>query len=106
MVSVEELVVDSGLIAWAFHSDCQEALVGSFLPNEPSWPEMRTLGVGFWFTNAIQLRSRVIFGIFAILLECASIINCILWVFIVSVVNAYIGVSFLDSLPNPSLLFC
>ncbi|PPD89135.1 hypothetical protein GOBAR_DD13933 [Gossypium barbadense] len=56
--SLEDLVVDSGLIAWAFHSDCQETLFGSFLPNEPSWPAMRTLGVGFWFTNATQLRTR------------------------------------------------
>ncbi|KAK9035763.1 hypothetical protein V6N11_077793 [Hibiscus sabdariffa] len=57
--SSEELVVDSGLIAWAFHSDCQETLFSSFLSNDPSWPEMRTLGVGFWFTNATQLRTRM-----------------------------------------------
>ncbi|KAB2056480.1 hypothetical protein ES319_A11G105200v1 [Gossypium barbadense] len=57
--SLEDLVVDSGLIAWAFHSDCQETLFGSFLPNEPSWPAMQTLGIGFWFTNATQLRTRV-----------------------------------------------
>lgn len=59
-VSVEELVVDSKLIGWAYHSDCQENLFGSFLPNESSWQEMRNLGVGFWFTNTAQLRSRVI----------------------------------------------
>ncbi|PRQ58513.1 putative transcription factor WD40-like family [Rosa chinensis] len=58
-VSVEELVVDSKLIGWAYHSDCQENLFGSFLPNEPSWQEMRNLGVGFWFTNTAQLRSRM-----------------------------------------------
>ncbi|KAJ0110941.1 hypothetical protein Patl1_00628 [Pistacia atlantica] len=57
--SVEELVVDSRLIGWAFHSDCQEALFGSVLSNEPSWPEMRALGVGFWFTNMTQLRIRM-----------------------------------------------
>lgn len=62
LASVEELVVDSRLIGWAFHSDCQETLLGSVLPNEPSWPEMRALGVGFWFTNVTQLRTRVIFG--------------------------------------------
>ncbi|XVF33142.1 hypothetical protein REPUB_Repub17cG0142900 [Reevesia pubescens] len=56
--SLEELVVDSGLIVWAFHSDCQETLFGSVLPNEPSWQEMQTLGVGFWFTNATLLRTR------------------------------------------------
>ncbi|KAK6239684.1 hypothetical protein QUC31_005153 [Theobroma cacao] len=57
--SLEELVVDSGLMVWAFHSDCQETLFGSLLPNEPSWQEMQTLGVGFWFTNATQLRTRM-----------------------------------------------
>ncbi|KAJ4728093.1 Transducin family protein/WD-40 repeat protein [Melia azedarach] len=59
LASVEELVVDSRLIGWAFHSDCQETLLGSVLPNEPSWPEMRALGVGFWFTNVTQLRTRM-----------------------------------------------
>ncbi|XP_050385252.1 uncharacterized protein LOC126801830 isoform X2 [Argentina anserina] len=58
-VSLEELVVDSRLFGWAYHSDCQENLLGSFLPNEPSWQEMRNLGVGFWFTNTAQLRSRM-----------------------------------------------
>ncbi|XVE77297.1 hypothetical protein DITRI_Ditri13aG0051100 [Diplodiscus trichospermus] len=56
---LEELVVDSRLIVWAFHSDCQESLFGSILPSEPSWQEMRTLGVGFWFTNATQLRTKM-----------------------------------------------
>lgn len=59
LASAEELVVDSRLIGWAFHSDCQETLLGSFLSNEPSWPDMRALGVGFWFTNDSQLRARV-----------------------------------------------
>lgn len=58
--SMEELVIDSKLLGWAYHSDCQENLFGSFLPNDPSWQEMRNLGVGFWFTNTAQLRSRVI----------------------------------------------
>ncbi|XP_020538564.1 uncharacterized protein LOC105642828 isoform X2 [Jatropha curcas] len=57
--SVEELIVDTSLMCWAFHSDCQEILLSSFLPNEPSWKEMQTLGVGFWFTNVAQLRTRV-----------------------------------------------
>ncbi|XP_057981006.1 uncharacterized protein LOC131166445 isoform X2 [Malania oleifera] len=59
LASMEELIVDSELIGWVFHSDYQEILFGSFLPNEPSWQEMRTLGVGFWFTNAAQLRTRM-----------------------------------------------
>ncbi|PIA28838.1 hypothetical protein AQUCO_06600041v1 [Aquilegia coerulea] len=54
-----ELVVDSGMIAWAFQSDCQDSLLTCFLSNEPSWDEMRNLGVGFWFTNATLLRTRM-----------------------------------------------
>ncbi|KAI4355258.1 hypothetical protein L6164_004047 [Bauhinia variegata] len=57
--SVQELVVNSRLFIWAYHSDCQENLFGSVVPNEPSWQEMRTLGVGFWFTNVTQLRARM-----------------------------------------------
>lgn len=62
--SLSELVVDSGLFAWAFHSDCQDNLFTSLLPNEPSWPEMRNMGVGFWYTNAAQLRLKVIVHLF------------------------------------------
>ncbi|KAF5197700.1 Dmx-like protein [Thalictrum thalictroides] len=54
-----ELVVDSGMIAWAFQSDCQDSLLTNFLSNEPSWDVMRNLGVGFWFTNATPLRTRM-----------------------------------------------
>uniref|UniRef100_A0A1D1XGP0 DmX-like protein 1 n=1 Tax=Anthurium amnicola TaxID=1678845 RepID=A0A1D1XGP0_9ARAE len=57
--SVEETVVDSSMIAWAFQSDCQDNLVSSLLSAEPSWIEMQNIGVGFWFTNATQLRSRM-----------------------------------------------
>ncbi|KAI3933665.1 hypothetical protein MKW92_047589, partial [Papaver armeniacum] len=56
--SMDELVVDSGLIAWAFHSDCQENLLNSVTSNEPSWMDLRKLGAGFWFTDVAQLRSR------------------------------------------------
>ncbi|XP_038683880.1 uncharacterized protein LOC119984139 isoform X2 [Tripterygium wilfordii] len=59
VVSTEELVVDSALIGWAFHSDCQETLFDAFLPSEPSWQQMRALGVGYWFTNVTQLRTRM-----------------------------------------------
>ncbi|XP_010523821.1 PREDICTED: uncharacterized protein LOC104802083 isoform X2 [Tarenaya hassleriana] len=54
--SMEELGVDSSMIGWAFHSDCQESLFGAILPNESSWQEMRSLGVGFWYANVVQLR--------------------------------------------------
>uniref|UniRef100_A0A803NSD3 RAVE complex protein Rav1 C-terminal domain-containing protein n=1 Tax=Cannabis sativa TaxID=3483 RepID=A0A803NSD3_CANSA len=57
--TMEELNIDSSLIVWAYHSDCEENLFGSVLPNEPSWPEMRNLGIGFWFTNSAQLRTKM-----------------------------------------------
>ncbi|KAJ8621858.1 hypothetical protein MRB53_030387 [Persea americana] len=55
----EELVIDSSSIAWAFQSDCHDNLFSSLLPNEPSWLEMRSLGVGYWFTNAAGLRTKM-----------------------------------------------
>ncbi|KAJ7951329.1 Transducin family protein/WD-40 repeat protein [Quillaja saponaria] len=59
VASVEELRVDSRLIVWAYHSDCQENLFSSIIANEPSWQELRSLGIGFWFTNVPQLRTRI-----------------------------------------------
>ena len=54
-----ELVVSSEQIGWAFHSDCEENLFDSLLSNEPSWQEMRDVGVGYWYTNTSQLRLKV-----------------------------------------------
>lgn len=54
-----ELVVNSGLIGWAFHSDCQENLFDSLLSKQPSWQEMRDMGVGLWYTSAAQLRLKM-----------------------------------------------
>ncbi|CAH2057724.1 unnamed protein product [Thlaspi arvense] len=56
---IEELDIDSSMIGWAFHSESQENLVGSLLPNESSWQQMRSLGFGFWYSNVAQLRSRM-----------------------------------------------
>ncbi|GFP88205.1 dmx-like protein 1 [Phtheirospermum japonicum] len=56
---VEELVASSGLIGWAYHSDCRDNLFNSLLSAEPSWEEMRSMGVGFWYTNAAQLRVKM-----------------------------------------------
>ncbi|KAL0379376.1 UNVERIFIED_CONTAM: DmX-like protein 1 [Sesamum angustifolium] len=55
----EELVASSGVIGWAFHSDCRENLFQSLLPSEPSWEEMRSMGVGFWYTNVAELRVKM-----------------------------------------------
>ncbi|KAF3659150.1 putative dof zinc finger protein DOF2.5-like [Capsicum annuum] len=54
-----ELVVYSGLIGWAFHSDCQENLLDSLLSKQPSWQEMRDMGVGLWYTGVAQLRLKM-----------------------------------------------
>ncbi|XP_056160339.1 uncharacterized protein LOC115686969 isoform X2 [Syzygium oleosum] len=59
MASMEELVIDSASICWAFHSDCQDNLLDSFLSNASSWQEMRAIGVGLWLTDASQLRARM-----------------------------------------------
>lgn len=59
MASMEELVIDSASICWAFHSDCQDNLLDSFLPNASSWQEMRANGVGLWLTDVSQLRTRM-----------------------------------------------
>ncbi|XP_057778609.1 uncharacterized protein LOC130997335 isoform X2 [Salvia miltiorrhiza] len=56
---VEEFVVSPGLIGWAFHSDCHDNLFNSLLSTEPSWEEMRSMGVGFWYTNVSQLRVKM-----------------------------------------------
>lgn len=56
---MEELVVSSGLIGWAFHSDCHDNFFDALLPTEPSWDEMRSMGVGFWYANVSQLRVKV-----------------------------------------------
>lgn len=69
--SFEELLVDSRLFVWAYHSDCLDNLFGSVIPNEPSWQEMRALGMGFWYANIPQLRARVMLNpfLFSILLH-------------------------------------
>ncbi|KAJ8529305.1 hypothetical protein K7X08_036140 [Anisodus acutangulus] len=54
-----ELAVYSGLIGWAFHSDCQEHLFDSLLSKQPSWQEMRDMGVGLWYTSVAQLRLKM-----------------------------------------------
>lgn len=65
--STEELKIDSKIICWAFHSDSQENLCGSLLPNEPSWSDMRAIGFGFWFTDATQLRPKVMHSVIAVI---------------------------------------
>lgn len=56
---MEEFVVSSEMIAWASQSDCHDYLFNSLLSTEPSWEEMRNMGIGFWYTNVSQLRVKV-----------------------------------------------
>ncbi|XP_061585398.1 dmX-like protein 1 isoform X2 [Cololabis saira] len=45
--------------AWAFHSDAEEELL-NMLPalqkGEPGWPELRSMGVGWWLRSTDKLR--------------------------------------------------
>ncbi|XP_047315657.1 uncharacterized protein LOC124919462 [Impatiens glandulifera] len=59
VASAGELVADSELFGWAFHSDCQENLFTSLLSSDPSWEDMRKNGVGYWYTNTTQLRQKM-----------------------------------------------
>ncbi|KAL3700862.1 hypothetical protein R1sor_018884 [Riccia sorocarpa] len=55
-----EVSVDSKAIAWAFHSEAKQTLVDLCLPTQGStWPFMRALGMGFWFTDITQLRTTM-----------------------------------------------
>lgn len=57
--SAEGCHVDSVSISWAFQSDCQDDLLNYVLPAESTWSEMRNLGIGLWYTNVSQLRTRM-----------------------------------------------
>jgi len=45
--------------AWAFHSEAEEELL-NMLPSlhkgEPTWPELRSMGVGWWLRSSNKLR--------------------------------------------------
>ncbi|XP_073006882.1 uncharacterized protein [Typha latifolia] len=57
--AAEGFLVDSASVAWALQSDCQDDLLKSLLSLEPTWPEMRNLGIGLWYTNVTQLRTKM-----------------------------------------------
>lgn len=58
-VCLEDLVIDSKAMAWALQSDCKTTLLDMCLLDQLSWPAMRSLGVGFWFTDIAQLRMKI-----------------------------------------------
>ena len=51
--------MDSEALAWALQSDTKETLLDVCASEQALWPELRALGVGFWFTDAVPLRKKV-----------------------------------------------
>eukprot|EP00898_Chlorokybus_atmophyticus_P002470 jgi/Chlat1/3223/Chrsp22S03421 len=43
--------------AWALHSETQESLLNTIMPEQLTWPAVRALGVPFWVSNLGTLRS-------------------------------------------------
>lgn len=56
---LEDLVLETKVMAWALQSDCKDTLLDICLCGELLWPAMRALGVGFWLTDIAQLRTRM-----------------------------------------------
>ncbi|XP_066150653.1 dmX-like protein 2 isoform X3 [Euwallacea fornicatus] len=54
--------VGSNNLAWAFHSESQEELLNlipSYAKGEPTWMQLRELGVGWWIRNLNLLRTSI-----------------------------------------------
>uniref|UniRef100_A0AAR5P422 RAVE complex protein Rav1 C-terminal domain-containing protein n=2 Tax=Dendroctonus ponderosae TaxID=77166 RepID=A0AAR5P422_DENPD len=54
--------VGNNNLAWAFHSESQEELLNlipSYAKSEPTWTQLRELGVGWWIRNLNLLRQCV-----------------------------------------------
>ncbi|XP_076252311.1 rabconnectin-3 alpha isoform X2 [Rhynchophorus ferrugineus] len=54
--------VGNNNLAWAFHSESQEELLNlipSYAKGEPTWNQLRELGVGWWVRNITLLRQCV-----------------------------------------------
>ena len=54
--------LDSRDIAWAFHSESQDALIdfsNNTYGNRLLWPEAKTLGMGYWIRNVETLRRQM-----------------------------------------------
>ncbi|KAJ4797154.1 transducin family protein / WD-40 repeat family protein [Rhynchospora pubera] len=58
-VNEQDWHVGSALIAWAFQSACKDDLLSSTLSSEPTWSEMKALGIGFWYNDVAQLRAKM-----------------------------------------------
>lgn len=51
-------------MAWALQSDAKETLLDLCASEQSTWPVLRALGVGFWFTDAAPLKKKVEYPIF------------------------------------------
>ncbi|CAG9833364.1 unnamed protein product [Diabrotica balteata] len=54
--------VGNNNLAWAYHSESQEELLNlipSYAKGEPTWPQLRELGVGWWIRNLNLLKTSV-----------------------------------------------
>ncbi|XP_018562526.1 dmX-like protein 2 isoform X2 [Anoplophora glabripennis] len=54
--------VGNNNLAWAFHSETQEELLNlipSYAKGEPTWTQLRELGVGWWIRNLALLKQSV-----------------------------------------------
>ncbi|XP_057663826.1 dmX-like protein 1 isoform X3 [Diorhabda carinulata] len=54
--------VGNNNLAWAYHSESQEELLNlipSYAKGEPTWPQLRELGVGWWIRNLNLLKVSV-----------------------------------------------
>lgn len=54
--------VGNNNLAWAYHSESQEellSLIPSYAKGNPTWPQLRELGVGWWIRNINLLKTMV-----------------------------------------------
>ena len=54
--------VGSVAVAWAYHSVCKEAIVSLAIYDRGEdfdWPQLRSLGVGYWLTSDSLLRQMI-----------------------------------------------
>jgi hypothetical protein len=92
--------LSSSHFAWAFHSVAEEELL-NMLPamqkNDPTWSELRAMGVGWWVRNALLLR-RCIEKVSVLIHGCTKS-TWRIWVFAYAAFHVFSDVTY-------SILFC
>jgi hypothetical protein len=60
--------MDSSAMAWALQSEFKENLFDICVPDQSkmSWPALRALGIGYWFTDGAELRKIVRTTVFSL----------------------------------------